>query len=155
MNGKLRTTTERAAYQWPDLVAALTGWRAAWADLDGMHVDVALPANLPLTSHLWAWTTGGWLRARVDGPRWWASALLDGSNPVPCELWRPRNDSPDIDTPVEVTVDRIRSWSVETEGRVAQMRIAAGTVPATMWQLVPVAARTAVYVGGPHSYPAA
>lgn len=141
----LRGTTELSATRWPDLPSQFAGWRAAWADLDGMHVDVPLPSELPVTTHLWGWTSGGWLRVRVDGNRWWGGVLFHG-DPIDSALWRAQP------TPVEVRIDRIRSWATaqsKVDGRVQQMRIASGTVPPTMVQLTPVSARTAAYIGAP------
>jgi hypothetical protein len=140
----IRGTTELAANRWPELIALPGDWRAAWADLDGMHINVAPPATLPVTTHLWAWTVGGWLRVRVDGNRWWASALLHTAG-IDSSLWLALSE------PIDVAVDSIRSWS-PTDGRVAQMRIAAGTITPTMWQLVPIAERTAVYIGAPNTF---
>lgn len=140
----LQGTTELTSAGWPDLVHLLAGWRAAWVDLDGMHIDVDLPTALPITSHLWAWTSGGWLRVRVDGDRWWAGALFRGEAPG-SGLWGAKPD-----TVEDVTVHLIRSWS-PTEGRTAQRRLAAGAVPPTMRQLVPVRARPAVYIGSSDS----
>lgn len=142
----LQGTAQLSPERWPELVTDLAGWHAAWADLDGFHLTDALPDELPLTSHLWAWTGNGWLRVRADGDSWWASALFRGAL-TPSALWRAEPEVVDV-----VTADRIRSWAL-SDGRVAQMRLTPGTtVPEEMIQLVPVRAQAAVYIGSVVSF---
>ena len=141
----LRPTMERPAADWPDMVHTLNGWKAAWVDLEGVHIDVSPPSDLPITSHLWAWTTSAWVRIRIDGDRWAGSGLFRGTGHPDSAAWR---GSKDVD---HVMTDLIRSWAPD-DGRVAQRRISEGEVPAQMHQLVPVQAKTAVYVGTVESY---
>ena len=54
---------------WSDAQELLEGFRAAWSDLDGWHVDNgALPDRVPVATHVWAWDTGSdrWARLRID-----------------------------------------------------------------------------------------
>jgi hypothetical protein len=133
----LHGTGERSARDWPELLSGLAGWRAAWADLDGFHLAVPLPDALPVTSHLWAWTAGGWLRVRVDGGHWWGSALLHGSGVDP-SIW-----AVEVEQVAEIMVERVWSWAAD-DGRVAQLRPRGLDVPE---QMVPVGPQPAVYIG--------
>jgi hypothetical protein len=64
-----------------DLVSALGGVAAAWADYDGFHLDAA-PTTAPPYTHLWAWTSTWMLRARIDATDAIVGVLsLNGSTP--------------------------------------------------------------------------
>lgn len=134
------------AQRWPELVDDLQGWQAAWADLAGMHITSALPADPPVGTHLWAWHDNAFARIRIDGATWWAS-VLHRATPRPQTLWQA-----DPEHIPHLIVDRIRSWS-PTDGRVAQMRLASGTlIPDEMVQLVPIRARPVAYIATPDAY---
>jgi hypothetical protein len=51
---------------WIDLLSTIDDAPAAWADYDGFHIGPA-PSQPPPYTHLWAWTPGWLLRARIDG----------------------------------------------------------------------------------------
>ncbi|AOR31084.1 hypothetical protein BFF78_08545 [Streptomyces fodineus] len=69
---------------WPALRALLTedsaytGARCAWTDLNGFRLEpaTALPAEPPVATHLWAWTSQTALRSRIDTGRALTCALL-------------------------------------------------------------------------------
>ncbi|MBE9375297.1 hypothetical protein IQ251_12665 [Saccharopolyspora sp. HNM0983] len=87
----------RAHDDWADLHALTSDWTAAWADNTGFHWE-AMPVGAPNATHLWAWTTGRWLRARLDVPHWWAALLstdpLDtGPGWTPTSVAPPRVDT--------------------------------------------------------------
>lgn len=133
-------TGPKKAGDWPTLVSELDGWQAGWADLAGFHLE-QLPPVLPLATHVWAWRRNGWMRARVDGATWVASALF--RNTVPdSPLWARNREKPP-----DVTVTKIASWA-RTDGRVHQLVLAGSAeLPEAMWQLTPVCATTTVFVG--------
>ena len=60
--------------QWQRLHQHTHDWTAAWADNEGFHLE-PMPTEAPNATHLWAWTTGSWLRVRLDVPHWWAAML--------------------------------------------------------------------------------
>lgn len=64
---------------WEHLHATTRNWTAAWADIDGFHLN-HLPDQPPVATHLWAWTTNTWLRVRIDDSHWWAALLTLGSS---------------------------------------------------------------------------
>jgi len=147
MTWHLHGTTELDADRWPELVADLGDWHAAWVDLDGVHVTETMPAQLPLTSHVWGWTHGGWLRVRADADRWWASILLR-DEASKSAFWQKSHE-----TVPTVIVDRITSWPAG-DLRVAQLRRAPGTtIPGRMLQLVPVRPRPAAFIGAVDTLP--
>lgn len=141
---ELRGRPESAVADWPAMAEYLADWRAAWADLDGLHIDAPAPRTLPTTSHLWAWTTSAWVRVRIDGDRWIGGGLFRGTHPE-AEVWTAPREN------VDVVTDVICSWAKD-DGRVLQLRLAEGDIPPRMQQLVPIGPNPAVYIGSVESY---
>jgi hypothetical protein len=54
---------------WPEARTLLAGTTCTWADLHGFHIEPAdrLPAEVPQSTHLWAWADDRCVRVRVDG----------------------------------------------------------------------------------------
>ena len=128
---------------WTTLHELTNGWQAAWADTSGFHHS-SLPARLPATTHLWAWTTQRWLRVRVDADHWWASLLTTQPDTTP--LW---SASTTID---HVVVAPLRNWGHTQDGqpdrRIKQYRGDPGALHDHAWiGLVPTLARTGQFVG--------
>jgi len=133
-------TGARTEADWSSLREELDGWQAGWADLEGFHIQ-PLPPAPPLATHLWAWRSDGWLRVRIDGHDWVASALFRATVRE-SPLWSSNREQL---TAVHTT--EIVSWD-RADGRVRQLVLANTTkVPKTMWQLTPVTARPVVFVG--------
>lgn len=85
--------------RWAELRGRLDGTTCAWTDLDGLHI-AAPPREAPITTHLWAWRPGWWLRARIDADRAVAGILRLANNEQDAEpvfvrrtlTWRPGTD---------------------------------------------------------------
>jgi hypothetical protein len=97
---------------WTALTAALRGVSTAWADYDGFHIG-ACPAEAPPYTHLWAWTDGWLLRARIDGACAIAGILETGGT-APAALIALRSE------PVRYLTRSAHSWPT-TEKRVGQL----------------------------------
>jgi hypothetical protein len=142
----LHGTIRRGPDAWTELAALLADWHAAWADLDGMHVQQPMPSTLPVTSHLWAWTPGTWFRARVDGDAWWGSVLST-------RAWGPGPLFPDnTRDEVDVVIDRIRSWAPD-DGRIQQKQLVGDQVPESMWQFTTIGPRPVAFIGAEPTWP--
>ncbi|MER7077266.1 hypothetical protein SAMN02982929_00959 [Saccharopolyspora kobensis] len=74
INWTLHGSRQRHNNVWSQLYQHIEGWTAAWADNNGFHLET-MPTAPPNTTHLWAWTAGQWLRARLDTPHWWVAVL--------------------------------------------------------------------------------
>jgi hypothetical protein len=87
---------------WADLAAALAGTQTAWADYDGFHIGDC-PAQAPPYTHLWAWSSGWLLRARIDGDTAVVGALLLTATAVPLP-------SPLITEQVNYVMRKAQTW---------------------------------------------
>lgn len=88
---------------WLEILPLLADCTCLWADLDGIHAATP-PAGPPLSTHLWAWESGRFLRIRVDG--------TDG---IAAEL---RLSGPGQGEPVTVTERAAATWFAG-DGRVS------------------------------------
>jgi len=52
-----------------------------WSGLDGIEAAQALPPSAGTGSHVWGWSNGLWLRARVDGDDCYVAILQPESVP--------------------------------------------------------------------------
>ncbi|SDQ35302.1 hypothetical protein [Actinopolyspora saharensis] len=140
----LHGSTRRDHDEWKHLHELTHGWTAAWADNHGFHLD-AVPAEPPATTHLWAWTTGRWLRARIDAPHWWAVVLAVGDTTIEPSWRREVTDLPEVSP--------VLHWAA-TDGRIRQYRGADGVLDQdTHIQLVPHRRTTAPFIGTRDSLP--
>jgi hypothetical protein len=130
----------RANTDWVALGEALPDVTAAWADLDGFHIS-SLPPTAPLSTHLWAWAPGLWLRVRLDQPHWWAALLRASAPTTACTLWQQQ-------TLPDVAIEPILHWP-PSAGQIAQRRISPEHALATfqMAQLTPLLPGTATFLG--------
>lgn len=136
----LRGSGRRTRDSWDHLHAITREWTAAWAGIDGFHLD-RLPDQPPLTTHLWAWTTNAWLRVRIDGPHWWAALLTCGSSEED-ELWT----APE---PIEEpAITSLRHWP-SAERQAMQYHGDEGVLDVhdRFKQLVPLRRTTGVFIG--------
>jgi hypothetical protein len=127
---------------WSQLHDFAHDWTAAWADNDGFHLD-PMPGTVPLATHLWAWTTGRWLRVRIDTPYWWAALLTVGPS-VDLPWQRKEIEKPRIDASLH--------WS-KKDGRVQQYRGSDGVLDGKAVQLIVNRPTTAPFIGWPDSLP--
>ncbi|MBT8225759.1 MAG: hypothetical protein HKP61_22375 [Dactylosporangium sp.] len=112
---------------WADLVAALTGATAAWADYDGFHIGDP-PAAAPPYTHLWGWADGWMLRARLDGDHAIVATLhLDNTAPSGITSRTPGER-------LSVTRTRSRTWP-STEHRVGKLNGEVADRPVVLYQL--------------------
>lgn len=139
----LEGTGMRTADRWPDLVTALPGLTAAWADLDGFHMD-APPIDLPITTHMWCWREDLWVRLRVDGARW-VGAVLHGGRATLLNGLRAHQHKDGLTADVTTLIP----WS--PQDRIGPQRNPA--VLRSMDQLVPRLPRTAAFIGEPSTAP--
>jgi hypothetical protein len=141
MSWYLHGSGRQTRTSWRELLELDGEWTASWADHLGFHQE-ALPAELPKTTHLWAWARNRWLRVRVDHDHWWAALLVEGDK-VEGPLWTKSGpvDAPDI-TP-------FTNWGGHRN--VKQYRPAAGAEDVLrrddMIQLVPLRQTTAPFIG--------
>ncbi|WP_433678311.1 hypothetical protein [Nocardia sp. CA-119907] len=135
----LHATGRQTPSTWPQLAATTT--HAAWADTDGFHITPALPDTPPATTHLWAWTTGCWIRARIDHTDWWAAALTHNATPTG-PLWAKS------EALQHVTIQPILHWPPGA-GEVQQRHLtpADALTSYRMIQLAPTRATTATFLG--------
>ena len=56
----------RGRRPWPEVRAELAGYTCAWVDRYGLRVAES-PAEPPVSTHLWGWSEGRYVRVRVDG----------------------------------------------------------------------------------------
>ncbi|MBA8825284.1 hypothetical protein FHX42_002635 [Saccharopolyspora lacisalsi] len=135
----LRGTGRRDADTWNQLHAVTESWTAAWADVEGFHLET-MPATPPVTTHVWAWSTGRWLRVRIDGAHWWA-ALLANNNEQEDDLW---TTSESI---AEPSITPLRHWMPD-EGQVKQYRGSDNVLGEhSMIQITPLRRTTAAFLG--------
>lgn len=87
---------------WTDLVSALHGTTTAWADYNGFHIGPA-PQQPPPYTHLWAWSKGWLLRARIDGAQAIVAVLQSG-------VETPAGLTPMMSQPVRYTPRRAHTW---------------------------------------------
>jgi hypothetical protein len=124
---------------WTDLAAALGGATTGWADYHGFHIG-ACPVQAPPYTHLWAWTDGWLLRARIDGADAIAGVLVIGDDPIPHGLTPVRSE------PVRYSVTHTaRTWLAdakrvgplppEVTGRTVTLYEVAGENPLTFIQM--------------------
>ncbi|WP_017975261.1 hypothetical protein [Actinopolyspora halophila] len=140
---------------WEQLHRLTQNWTAAWADNNGFHLT-DMPAETPVTTQLWAWTTGAWLRVRLDPPHWWAALLSCADNGIESCL----DNDPDIAWCREhVEQPRITSvlhWN-STDKRIQQLRSTnAALLDHDTVQLVPLRSThptTATFIGSRESLP--
>jgi hypothetical protein len=118
---------------WPRLAATLhAAHGVAWADYHGFHIGTA-PAEPPPYSHLWAWTAGWLLRARLDGTQAIVGGLqLDAVGPgltvveswdVQCEVRTAHNWS--------AAAKRVGPLGPEVAGRTVELYEVPGERPIT------------------------
>lgn len=130
---------------WAHLHETTRGWTAAWADHHGFHLDT-MPAEIPATTHLWAWTTGRWLRVRIDTPHWWA-AVLTPDDIGTGESWTPKN----VETP---QIHPVLHWNHEDKRVQQSRRRGIGDVfDHDAIQLIPLRPSTAAFLGSRDSLP--
>lgn len=144
MSWYLQGSAQQDRASWAELLQALgDAWTASWADHHGFHQE-ALPAEPPRTTHLWAWRTGSWLRARIDHDSWWA-ALLTAGSPATAPLWKEPEpiEQPDITW--------FQNWGDAREAK--QFRGNRAVLHQNMVQLVPLLPITAVFIGDEKSHP--
>lgn len=136
----LHGTGRRTRDQWPLLHRHTDTWTAAWADITGFHLTT-MPAHMPTTTHLWAWTSHHWLRVRIDHDRFWAALLTENApNPDPA-LWS--ETSEDVGAPYTT---RFRNWSNDREAK--QYRGDQGVLGRDdQLQLIPLRPTTAPFIG--------
>lgn len=133
----LHGSGRKTRQQWAELQEHARACTASWADHLGFHQE-GLPAELPATTHLWAWADRWWLRVRIDHDHWWAALLTEGDS---VQLWE--NPAP-IDPP---TITDFRNWG-ENEREVRQYQGAPGVRGRDdMLQLVPLRQTTAIFIG--------
>lgn len=146
MTWTLHATGPRPLGDWPHLTT--TAMHAAWADTLGFHITEALPDTPPHTTHLWAWTTGCWLRVRVDHPHWWAAALTHDTTPTGT-AWRP-----DPERLPSTTIHPILHWPPGA-GEIAQRTLTPTGILTTyrMIALTPLRANTATFYGTTDTHP--
>lgn len=119
MSGRSGWVTTLCLGGWSDVNAlGMDAW--IWSDTDGagVHRATSLPVTPPTgATHLWGWTTGRWVRVRVDPdlPRGLAGAMLAETRPA---------DSAAVKTVVDVV--RTEIWPT-TAGQVSVREIAGVT----------------------------
>lgn len=128
---------------WSRLYEITKDWTAAWADNNGFHLET-MPAAPTVTTHLWAWTAGRWLRTRIDPPHWWAAMLTAGEPPTGLS-WKAET----IQTP---RINTILHWAPK-EGRIQQYRGSKGVLDLSAIQLLVNRTTTAAFIGLPESLP--
>jgi hypothetical protein len=138
-------SNRREPDEWALLYQRAQSWSAAWADVEGFHLET-MPPQPPVTTHLWAWTSRHWLRVRIDGRHWWAALLTAGTPDIRNDLWgEPESVAPP-------SVSPIRHWANEREAK--QYR---GTDEIRhrndFIQLTPLRRTTAPFVGHISSHP--
>ena len=129
---------------WDRLHEITREWTAAWAGVDGFHIN-RLPDQPPVTTHLWAWAPNTWLRVRIDGPHWWGALLTCGGS-VNSGLWQ------DVEAVDKPTITGLRHWQSD-EGQAKQFRPAEDNVQDVLdahdqfLQLVPLRHTTGTFIG--------
>lgn len=78
------TFVELGAMPWTEARERLAGRTCAWLDFDGFRVGEP-PAEAPITTCLWGWSDGWYLRARLDEDRAYLGALRPGTPNGPGE----------------------------------------------------------------------
>ncbi|MGP4020996.1 hypothetical protein [Saccharopolyspora sp. 5N708] len=136
----LHGTGQRTASEWSMLQSFAAGWEASWADVAGFHLE-PMPAQRPVTTHLWAWSQNRWLRVRIDGAYWWA-ALLSSGDSVVGEPWTEQEKVP------EPTTADIRHWHLGSDRQARQFRGNTEILDRDdFFQLVPLRQTTAAFIG--------
>lgn len=134
---------ERHADDWPEVHRHTHDWTAAWADITGFHIG-PVPTESPVTTHLWAWTTGAWLRVRVDGHHWWAAILTTGDHDL---SWTPRTL---VSYPA---ITRILNWDPHDQ-RIRYDEDLSATFPNRVaFQLTPHQRTPVMFIGNEESLP--
>lgn len=139
----LHGSGERPADEFIEVHQHTHDWTAAWADTTGFHIG-PVPAEPPVTTHLWAWTTGAWLRVRVDGHHWWAAILTTGDHDL---AWPPPTV---VGCP---TITRILNWNPQDQ-RIRHDEDHSATFPdRRAFQLTPHRRTPVPFIGTEESLP--
>ncbi|SDO90673.1 hypothetical protein SAMN04487905_10192 [Actinopolyspora xinjiangensis] len=137
---------------WAELHRMTEDWTAAWSDNNGFHLET-MPERAPVSTQLWAWTPGKWLRVRLDPPHWWAALLCcgaeqdDGDDLVE-EPWT----TDEVERP---RIDRVLHWN-GNDKRIQQLRSPKERLlEHEIVRLIPLRSRptTATFIGGRDSLP--
>ena len=121
------TLTTVGRMPWTQARQVLASYTCAWLDLDGMNIGTP-PVEPPITTCLWGWSDGSYIRVRFDDDTAYVGTL------------RPGDPNEGTDLPVRVTIrattTRLGTADPELDPRRFELLEIPGTAPVTFVRAV-------------------